>query len=328
MKKILGTIIAFLALFLCGCGKTTTGNLIESLGKKMDKIDSYKVNATMTIKKDDREIVYDLEIKNLDENYIVKLKSRENNSIQVIVKNENGVFVLNPELNKCFKFNSKWPSNSSNGYLLKSIYKDIINDNNVNISKDNDYLVISSVNHKTNANWSKQKVVIDKKTLLPKSLEILNEKNEILVTVNFTDYDLSPNLSKSDFDQENNMKTAINELGEGTVGNEENVFFTPNYIPVGSTLEDSYEDDDNTNKTSLYGGDNTIVISQIKVDSSLDMEYINMYGEIVLLDSGFGSLSDNVLSWYSNKMEYLIFSNTLEGYEMINIANSFRSIKE
>ena len=53
-----------------------------------------------------------------------------------------------------------------------------------------------------------------------------------------------------------------------------------------------------------------------------------MYGEIVLLDSGFGSLSDNVLSWYSNKMEYLIFSNTLEGYEMINIANSFRSIKE
>ena len=53
----------------------------------------------------------------------------------VILKNEEGVFVLTPSLNKSFKFQSDWPYNNSQSYLLQNILNDIENDDERKIAQ-------------------------------------------------------------------------------------------------------------------------------------------------------------------------------------------------
>ena len=43
--------------------------------------------------------------------------------VALIIKNDDGVYVLTPQINKSYKFQSKWPENSSQIYLIESIIK-------------------------------------------------------------------------------------------------------------------------------------------------------------------------------------------------------------
>ena len=55
----------------------------------------------------------------------VSLINNSTNHEQVILRNDDGVFVLTPSLNKSFKFQSDWPYNNSQIYLLGSIIDDL-----------------------------------------------------------------------------------------------------------------------------------------------------------------------------------------------------------
>ena len=47
----------------------------------------------------------------------VGLTNKTNNHEQIILKNDDGVYVITPSLNKSFKFQSDWPYNNSQIYL-------------------------------------------------------------------------------------------------------------------------------------------------------------------------------------------------------------------
>ena len=65
-----------------------------------------------------------------------------------------GVYVLTPTLNKSFKFQSKWPYNNSQSYLLQSIINDMENDANLKMTKqDGNYVFTSEVNYKNNTSY-------------------------------------------------------------------------------------------------------------------------------------------------------------------------------
>lgn len=57
-----------------------------------------------------------------------------NNHEQIILRNKDGVYVVTPSLNKSFKFQSEWPYNNSQVYLLQSIVDDIKDDEGKKIS--------------------------------------------------------------------------------------------------------------------------------------------------------------------------------------------------
>lgn len=63
------------------------------------------------------------------------------------------VIVLTPSLNKSFKFQSEWPYNNSQSYLLQTLVKDMDSDNNkmVDVS-ENDIIVTTKVNYSNNKN--------------------------------------------------------------------------------------------------------------------------------------------------------------------------------
>ena len=92
----------------------------------------------------------------------ITLTNTSNNHEQIILRNDDGVYVLTPSLNKSFKFQSDFPYNNSQIYLLQSIINDISNDDERTFEKnDKSYIFTSSVNYPNNRNLTKQKVTFD-----------------------------------------------------------------------------------------------------------------------------------------------------------------------
>ena len=83
----------------------------------MNNEDSHKYNIDVAYKEED--------------NFRVSLKNKTNNHEQIILRNSDGVYVLTPSLNKSFKFQSNWPENNSQVYIIQSVLVDINEDKNI-----------------------------------------------------------------------------------------------------------------------------------------------------------------------------------------------------
>ena len=69
------------------------------------------------------------------------------------------VIVVTPSLNKSFKFDSVWPENSSQAYLLQNLVEDVKGDSKASLEKtDNGYIIKSTVNYPNNEDLSYQKI--------------------------------------------------------------------------------------------------------------------------------------------------------------------------
>ena len=99
------------------CGAKSQEDVVKALNSKQKDLSGYKVDAKMTLKMGTDSQVYNVEIWHKDPSfYRVNLKNAEKDQSQMILRNEEGVFVLTPAL-KSFKFQSEWPQNSSQAYL-------------------------------------------------------------------------------------------------------------------------------------------------------------------------------------------------------------------
>ena len=95
MKKIL--IILSVFLLLCGCGNSEE-NILDKFVKKLENTNKYTIKGTMSIMSNEDTFTYDVEAnKSKDDYYKVSLVNKTNNHEQVILKNEDGVYVMTHE---------------------------------------------------------------------------------------------------------------------------------------------------------------------------------------------------------------------------------------
>ena len=70
------------------------------------------------------------------------------------------VYVITPSLNKSFKFQSDWPNNNSQSYLLTSVAKDLKDDSAYKFTqKDKDYVFTTKTNYPNNPKYVKQNII-------------------------------------------------------------------------------------------------------------------------------------------------------------------------
>ena len=152
-----------MCLLLFGCNKTSSSKVISEY-KKALKTDQYEVVGQMDIVSNEEMYHYDVKVDYMEGDYYkASLVNKDNNHEQIILKNESGVYVITPELNKSFKFQSEWPYNSSQAYILSSLLKDLENDSNVLVEERNDeYILTSSVNYPNNSSLISQKITFGK----------------------------------------------------------------------------------------------------------------------------------------------------------------------
>ncbi|MEG0995263.1 MAG: outer membrane lipoprotein carrier protein LolA, partial [Bacilli bacterium] len=163
MKKILILSMLALSLVLSGCGKNSADDALKNFTKKI-ATDSYKLEGKLELTNNEDTYNYDVIVAyQKDDKYRVSLKNVANNHEQVILRNKDGVYVLTPSLNKSFKFQSEWPANSSQIYLLQSIINDLKSDTSKTVfEKDKNFIYLIKANYPNNSNLTKQKVMLDK----------------------------------------------------------------------------------------------------------------------------------------------------------------------
>ena len=229
MKKLIVLAIG-LMLFVTGCGSSSEEDLIGKFEKKVENSKSYVLKGNMEILSNEETFTYSIEANYLEDNfYKVTLVNQTNNHEQVILKNQDGVYVVTPTLNKSFKFQSEWPSNSSQSYILSSLLNDIQNDKEVSMEEqDKNYVIKTSVNYPNNSSLTYQKIYFDKDMNLEK-VEVYNKEDIINIKVVFSSIDLKAGLSEDDFlledlidmnaEQKENTQSDNSNTNEGTETN-------------------------------------------------------------------------------------------------------------
>ena len=104
MKKYVLTLLLFCSVLLVGCGKTTEKDVIKDVAKNVEKSNGYYLEGEMQIINNEDTYTYDVEVSyEKDDKYRVSLTNTANNHEQIILKNEDGVYVMTHKRTKLLK---------------------------------------------------------------------------------------------------------------------------------------------------------------------------------------------------------------------------------
>ncbi len=189
MKKIVLLLVCI--LLTCSCGKMDITKIKNEFKDKVTSSKAYELKGLMEIYNNEDTFKYDIVVNyQKEDKYKVSMVNQNNNHEQIILKNDEEVYVVTPSLNKSFKFESSWPDNSSQSYILSSLLNDLQNDQEASFKEENDnYIVTSKVNYPHNKTLVEQNLYFDKKMNLKQVIVYDEEQNEkIKVTINNLDY--------------------------------------------------------------------------------------------------------------------------------------------
>lgn len=320
MKKYLVVLLGVLCLF--GCGKADQSNVKDEFVKNISKKNSYLVKGTMNIISNEDTFSYNVTVAKSNDNYRVNLVNTINNHEQVILRSNNEVYVVTPSLNKSFKFQSEWPDNGSQAYLLNSLVNDINNDSESKTEADGDGFVISSkVNYPNNANLVSEKIYLDKKSNL-KKVEVLDKDGKVKITVNYTSIDFKPTFKDDYFKLESLIDEECCKDKETSALMDDIVY--PLYLPSNTYLstKDTVNTESGNRVILTFTGDSPFTLIEEKTVANSEFEIIPVYGEPLMLSETMGALSSNSLYFTSNNVDFYLSSDKLSGNELLTIAES------
>lgn len=296
MKKIL-IVIAFVIL-LAGCGNNNKDAIIKKWSKKLDGMDSYLMKGTLEIYRNEDLYTYDVESAYLKKDkFRVGLTNKTNNHEQIILKNDKGVYVVTPSLNKSFKFQSEWPYNNSQIYLLQPLLIDLKNDDKVTLEqKDGKYILTTKVNYINDKNLTKEKIYLDKNLKL-KKVEVMDDNDDVIMRLKVTKIETNNNFDDRYFDIDDNYNTStknkdkdkddkkssdskLNEDSKGnTIKSNDNSNQNNNINKEENNTDDS-NNNTNNKTTTTSKVDDVLYPMYVPVDTYLDTQ------DVVSLDNG------------------------------------------
>ena len=325
MKRI------FIILFICcllitGCSDTK--NIKKNFVNRVDGANSYKLNGTLSINNNDDVYNYSVEVGyKKDDYYKVTLKNKANNHVQIILKTDDGVYVLTPSLNKSFKFQSDWPYNNSQIYLLDAISSDIKNDKDSEISKkDSKYFLMTKVNYSNNSRLIKQKLEFDEEFNLSKVIVYDKDGIEVM-TMKFDKIKLNSKFSKDYFDidsiidsestttesdnknENNTNKDSNKDNDKNTVNNDRNSGISNN---TNNSNNNNTSNNNETNNTKTTGRLDDIVYPLFLPSGTKLVDE-----ERVKKDNG-----ERVIMTYEGEKSFLLVEETLDVFNEFTIIPS------
>ena len=322
MKKIFFLVMTLMFMItLSGCGTSKEDDVVKSLTKKISSAESYSITGTFELINNEENYTYDINVNYKSaEKFKVSLVNKVNNHEQIILRNESGVYVLTPSLNKSFKFQSDWPYNNSQTYILQTLVKDIENDSEKDVKKlDDGYVITTSVNYSNKQDLVKQNIFLDKDINITK-IEVLNSENQAKIVMNFNKIEFNSTINDDIFNIDNNVFS--NEDNEKTVNTIDGIVF-PMYVPTDTylTSQDVISVDGGERAILTFSGEKPFTIIQETI-SNTDILNMNVDGEPQMIMDTIGVLSDSYVSWISGGMEYAVISEDLTQDELLTVANS------
>ncbi|KOP79579.1 outer membrane lipoprotein carrier protein LolA [Cytobacillus solani] len=315
-----------IVIALSACGTKSQEDVTKELSGKLEEIKSYKANAKMTLQMGTEPQTYDIEVWHKDPMYYkVDLKNAQKDQSQMILRNDEGVFVLTPALNKSFKFQSEWPKNSSQAYLYESLINDIIDDKEATFKATKQhYIFETKTKYQNNQMLPTQEITLKKSDLSPVSVKVMDTDKNALVTVEFTGVKFNTSLDKKDFDMKKNMTSAQLEVPVmGEVADEEfSVKYPTEYSEYELIDQKEIKTENGKRVVLTYDGEKSFTLIQEKAEVRTASSLTSVSGDPVDLGFTIGALSNNTITWTHQGVDYLIASNDLTDEELTAIARS------
>ncbi len=313
---------------LTGCGTKDEQEIVRDLSERLKELSSYQSHGKMVIRTGQEPVTYDVEVWYKKPHfYRVSLKNEKKDITQILLRNNQGVFVVTPHLKKSFRFQSDWPNQGGQIYLYHTIMSSIVQDPERFFQVvENEYRFEVSAKYTAQSVLTKHQIWLDRR-LYPKKVHVFNRDNEKMAEIHFDRFQADVSFDEDAFELKRNMNDhkQTSETKE-TTGTEVAIqAITPSYIPKGSKFHDEQIIQTSNGPVSMlrFKGKHpfTLMVKRpVMIEAGLPV-----YGEPILLDQGVGVLltmdQRKQISWLYNHQEYELVGN-LPSEEMFKIANS------
>lgn len=340
MRRMIGimAIVLAIAVAVVGCGTRDAESIVRDLEKNVGDMESYQGVGVMTLHTGQLPQEYQVEVWYQTPNYYrIALTNTKKDITQIVLRNDEGVYVLTPHLNKSFRFQSDWPNNQGQVYLYQSLVQSIVLDKTRQFTTEENAYVFDVTANYQNPSLARQKIWFDSKTLQPQHVEVSDENNNKMVTVDFTHFEFGKKFEKDSFDMKRNMTASqlqTTPTMTGTEGAPEAVptvaepptlvFLEPEYLPEGVEQTGLSEVRLGEGKGLLQrytGTYNYTLLQSNPVDQAVSL----LPGQLIDLGYTWAALTGDekkTLTWTNEGVEFRLSSGDLPVEQMISIAQS------
>lgn len=318
--------MSVVAAVATGCGVTTKDNMVHKLQTEVQTLDvnNYKSTATMTVQMDNNPQTYYVETWfEAPDVYRIQLGDANKHINQIIVRNQNGMFIVSPALQKVFRFNGNWAQNQGHIYLYDQVLQQIIAGKDVKMSKAGDNYVFEMPVESGNDVVVKQRVEIAGGSLHPKRIVLYDKDNKPVLTVEYTSFQTGVKFDASnDFDPH---KLVSDKKAKQTVAADQNIDF--GYVEPGEMFGDklaaAYPDEVNNETVLRYTGPHSFTLDEWRPEAGVDgfasAQLVDLFGVPAMYT---GDTDVHQLIWVNNGVEFALTSKNLTLEQMRRVAMS------
>ncbi|WP_018131433.1 DUF4367 domain-containing protein [Effusibacillus pohliae] len=315
-----------LSLGLAGCGKRTMENVVQDLQGVQKNLKSYQSKAMMVVQQPESTSKYYIETWYQAPNlYRIALGDEKREINQVIVRNEEGIFVVNPQLKKSFRFKGDWTEDhGGHVYLYHAMVDRILKVQDKQFSTKEGAVVFEMPMTPENPLIVRQQIVLDDRKLYPKQMVLLNKDNRAIVTVNYEFFDTGMSFKKDTFTPEAAMALATDQGAvPAAAGKTDFGVIEPSYLPQGMALKEMKQQDGTIYLVYQDGKGQTLTLTERRpapgtATLPADTTVRDLYGTPAVVT---GSGQAKTMYWMHRGIEFSMTS-TLPVQELTKIAQS------
>ncbi|NMI04360.1 DUF4367 domain-containing protein [Paenibacillus sp. SZ31] len=207
--------VLVLSVLLAACGKKDAAAVVKDLNEVVGEMESYQGAGVMTLHTGDSPQQYKVEVWHQKPSYYrIALTNAKKDVTQIVLRNDEGVFVLTPSQNKSFRFQSNWPDNQGQVYLYETLIRSITGDTTRQFADEKEsYVFDVAANYNTHA-LVRQKIWLNKSDYAPKQVEVSDSNANVVVDVKFDSFKFGAAFEKDAFDMQRNMTANTEEGGK------------------------------------------------------------------------------------------------------------------
>ncbi|MCI3922736.1 DUF4367 domain-containing protein [Paenibacillus sp. TRM 82003] len=339
-----------IAMLLAACGgPKDAASVVGDIEKLAGKLESYHAEGTMVLNTGQEPQEYGVVVSfQKPEYYRIALTNEANDITQIVLRNDEGVFVLTPHLKKSFRFKSDWPNNQGQAYLFETLAQSIVHDGERQFTAEENAYVFDVMANYQNASLVRQKIWLSKEDYKPQRVVITDADANEMVTVTFTNFEFDKKFDSNWFEMNRNMTGAsiqsvpvIAEAAEGDAtaeangeatngeaANQEFGIIYPGYVPEG--VEEGAPSEFKLGERDAimirYVGDYDYTLVESKAQE--ERMASSSIGTVIELDLGetvgvlIGENERQTLLWTHEGVDYQLTTGNLPYDEMVEVAKS------
>lgn len=334
VKKIIIGVVVFAVLVLCGWKLFFSEGPVDDKLKDLNTtMEAYHMEGTMQIGEGEevRNFFVTVDFKDGDTDcFRISLTDKDINQEQILLRNEQGVYVLTPVLNQVYTFKGDYPLNSPKPYLYHSFIEAMKGDYNV-ISNADGYTVSFNITYDNEPTWVKQEIKFSK-DLKPIWTYVYDNENKIVAKVMFSNVDFAPTFKEDYFSVDANMNLAKENVSSSHVSTTiDDLPLIPAIDSTSSTLKEQtkVQDKDGTVSYILtYSGTKSYTVFQKLIEASKNENYqsITVSGKPIDTIYGFGTIEGDCLTYLYHDVSYEIYSQDLTVAEMVDVVTNMERV--